>query len=123
MKTKDEILNELPNFYGTTHYVRWSVLFNNFLLTEGAHYVAEACGAYWLMDLFASHFKAYRNEGFAVLRLKVSEYNKAEVLIEDGNDGVLAKQDIEYTDFPLDSLVLYAVPQDNMWIILLPGEY
>ena len=122
MLTKQEILNTLPNFYGTEAYYRYSPQFRNFLLTDGAKYVAEACDAHWLVDLFASHLPAYKDEGFAVLYLKVKG-GKAVAQIEDGNGKVLAKQKIDYTNFPLDAVVLYCVPQDDNFVILLPSEY
>ena len=120
MLTKQEILNTIPQFYGTEAYYRWSPIFGNFLLTDGAKYIAEACDAYWLVDLFASYLQAYKGEGFAVLYLKVKD-GKATAQIEDGN--VLKKQKIEYTDFPLDQIVLYCIPQDDQFVIMLPGEY
>ena len=122
MLTKQEILNTLPNFYGTDGYTRWSPIFRNFLLTDGAKFIAEACDAHWLVDLFASHLPAYKDEGFAVLYLKVKD-GKAVAQIEDGNGKVLKKQKIEYTDFPLDQIVLYCCPQDDQFVILLPSEY
>ena len=122
MLTKQEILNTIPQFYGTEAYYRWSPIFGNFLLTDGAKFIAEECGAYWLVDLFASHLPSYKDEGFAVLYLKVKD-GKAVAQIEDGNGKVLKKQKIEYTDFPLDQIVLYCCPQDDQFVILLPSEY
>ena len=122
MLTKDEILTTLPNFYGTENYYHYSPLFRNFMLTDGAKYLAESADAYWLVDLFASHLPAYKDEGFAVLYLKVKG-GKATAQIEDGNGKVLAKQKIEYTDFPLDQIVLYCVPQDGQFVVMLPSEY
>ena len=122
MLTKQEILNTLPQFTGTDGYTVWSPIFRNFVLTDGAEYLAESADAYWLVDLFASHLPAYKDEGFAVLYLKVKD-GKAVAQIEDGNGKVLAKQKIEYTDFPLDVIVLYCVPQDDKFVVLLPSEY
>ena len=122
MLDRNEILNDLQNFTGTDGYTRWSPIFKNFLLTDGAKYLAESADAYWLVDLFASHLPAYKDEGFAVLYLKVKG-GKAVAQIEDGNGKVLKKQKIEYTDFPLDQIVLYCVPQDDNFVILLPSEY
>ena len=122
MKTKDEILSELPNFYGTENYHRWSILFRNFVLTDGAKYIAEECGAYWLMDAIASHLISYRDEGFVVA--KFAEYGSAwKLQLEDGDDRILARQTIEFTDFPLDEITLYVVKQDDLWVVLLPSEY
>ena len=122
MLDRNEILNALPNFYGTEAYYRYSPQFRNFLLTDGAKYLAESADAYWLVDLFASHLPSYQAEGFAVLYLKVNG-GKATAQIEDGNGKVLKKQKIEYTDFPLDQIVLYCVQQDDNFVILLPSEY
>ena len=121
MLDRNEILNDLQNFTGTDGYTRWSPIFKNFLLTDGAKYLAESADAYWLVDLFASHLPAYKDEGFAVLYLKVKG-GKAVAQIEDGNGKVLKKQKIEYTDFPLEAVVLYCVPQDDNFVILLPSE-
>ena len=124
MKTKQEILAELPNFYGTSSYTRWSVLFRNFVLTDGALYLAENAGAYWLCDAIASHYPSYKDEGFVVAKLRRAKATEGWVLrIEDGNDGLLADQLIEYSDFPLDEITLYVIPQDDLWVILLPSEY
>ena len=122
MLTKQEILNTIPQFYGADGYTRWSPIFHNFVLTDGAKYLAESADAYWLVDLFASYLQAYKGEGFAVLYLKVKD-GKATAQIEDGNGKVLKKQKIEYTDFPLDQIVLYCCPQDDLFVIMLPSEY
>ena len=123
MKTKDEILNDLPSFYGTEHYHRWSPFFRNFVLTDGAKYIADACGAYWLMDAIASHLGSYKSEGFAVVKLSRATASNGWLLrIEDGNDGLLADQLIEFTDFPLDEIKLY-VAHSEYWVIMLPSEY
>ena len=122
MLDRNEILNALPNFYGTENYYRWSPVFKNFLLTDGANYIAQACDAYWLVDLFASHLLSCKDEGFATLYLKVKG-GKAVAQIEDGNGKVLKKQKIEYTDFPLDQIVLYCCPQDDQFVLMLPSEW
>jgi len=40
---------QLNEFYGSATFTRWSPLTNS-VLTEGALYVAETAGAYWLFD-------------------------------------------------------------------------
>lgn len=120
MPTSNEI--DLSQFTGTEQYYKWSVLFPNFVLTDGAKYVAETCGAYWLMDAIASYKQRYDKEGFAVAHLKKAK--KGWVLtIDDGNDNVLATQKIEFSDFPLDEIKLYAVQSGDLWVMMLPGEY
>ena len=113
---------ELRQFTGTDGYTRWSALFRNFVLTDGALYLAEAAGAYWLMDAIASHIGAYKNEDFVVAKL--FQFDEGwNLQLEDGNDEVLADQIIEYSDFPLDEITLYVIQQDDLWVILLTSEY
>lgn len=45
--------------------------------------------------------------------------NKAVLLCEDGNDNFVTKQEIEFTDFPLEEISFYFT--DN--VLLLPSEY
>lgn len=122
MKSATEIRDNLSYFTGTERYYRWSPLFSRFVLTDGAQYLAQNAECYWLMDAIASHVGAYHDQGFALARLK--KQDKGWLLtLEDGNDGVLARQEIEFSDFPLDEITLYVCPQDAMWVILLPSEY
>ena len=115
---------ELRQFTGTEAYTRWSALFRNFVLTDGALYLAENAGAFWLMDAIASHLGSYKNEGFVVAHLcMIGSTGKWSLLLEDGNDNTLAEQIIEYSDFPLDEITLYVISQDDLRVILLPSEY
>lgn len=47
--------------------------------------------------------------------------------LEDGNDNILVTQNIEYSDFPLEGITLYVIPQEMgssvVWVIMLPSEY
>ena len=120
--TPEDLQTNLRQFTGTESYERWSILFRNFVLTDGTKYLAENAGAYWLMDAIASHFPAYRDEGFVVA--KFTKKNRAWLLLlEDGNDNILASQKIGFSDFPLPEITLYVIPQDGLWVILLPSEY
>ena len=115
---------ELRQFTGTEDYTRWSALFRNFVLTDGALYLAENAGAFWLMDAIASHLGSYKNEGFVVAHLcMIGSTGKWSLLLEDGNDNTLAEQTIEFSDFPLEEITLYVIQQDDLWVILLTSEY
>ena len=48
---------------------------------------------------------------------------RAVMIYEDGNDREHARQEIPYTDFPLDSITLYACWDGENWVIMLPSEY
>lgn len=128
MKTEAEILQELPNFFGTEEYCRWSVLFPNFVLTDGAKYIAEECGAYWLMDAIASHRASYVQESFVVAVLgKQSSYEGNGFYLSICDDipsnRMFATQQIEFSDFPLKEIKLYLCKMNNLWVIMLPSEY
>lgn len=135
------IKNELMGFYGTEGYTRWSILFRDCVLTDGAKYLAERCGAYWLMDVIGSVLvndrARYKKVEFSVAKLKVNNSSSdpdnlhlsATFTMEDGNDHVLYKQEIEYTDFPLDDITLYVglsegrMPDELIFVIMLTSEY
>lgn len=121
---KKELAATLDQFTGTEAYFKWSNLFPNFVLTDGTRFLAQEAGAFWLMDLFASHYRSYRDEGFAAIKVLRKDSGDVQVLITDGNDHILAEQDNISTDFPLDDLTLYAAPADeNLWVIMLTSEY
>lgn len=126
--TPQELQQNLRQFTGTAAYHKWSALFHNFVLTDGAKYLAENAGAYWLMDMIASHYSSYKNEGFVVAFLTKFPRGGARLSITGGDYNILEQQDIEYTDFPLEEITLYIIPQEmengsKLWVALLPSEY
>jgi hypothetical protein len=120
--TKEEILNNLAHFHGTDGYARYM---GNLLLTDGVQYMAEACGAFWLVDiLYSVQTKAeIKKVELQVLRLKKTGEDTAIVTIENGNKKILFTQDIPFTDFPLEEMVIWGCIQDQHRIVLLPSEY
>ena len=121
------IAGELPDihqFTGTTKFHRWSMLFGNWVLTDGALHVAEKYGAFWLMDLIASYMqkKAVRDEVFQVWELTVNRDQTAFIKCTGAGDEPLAVQEIPFTDFPA-CIKLYASYDGRYWTILLPSEY
>ena len=117
---QQDLRNSLQQFTGTATYIKHSKFV---VLTEGALFLAEKACCYWLYDLFASYLIPLNNkEEFACLKL-VKINDSANVTIDDGNSRTLAKQHIEYTDFPLESLVLYGCWANDYWVLMLPTEY
>ena len=115
-----ELRAALRQYTGTTHYYR---IDNKTLLTDGTYYMCEQAGAYWLITVFASYLHELKpEEWFTVLKLDVTG-SSAKVTISDGNDNVLATQEIEYTDFPLPNLTLYGCWDSEHWVLMLPSEY
>ena len=116
---------DLRLFSGSETLTRFNSLFKNALLTEGALYVAKEGGAYWLMDIIASvqGLPRVKAEYFQSWGLHVYEGRTALAVCDDGNGNVLYTQAIEYTDFSLDHIKLYAVKDGARLVIMLPGEY
>ena len=112
---------DLRQFTGTETWFRHG-LNRSILYTEGAQFVAEHGGAYWLLDAIALaqlSEKAVKAEPFQVWALNVHENRTAAFTCEDGNGKTVYSQEIEFTDFPLPQIKLWFT--DNT--ILLPSEY
>ena len=110
----------LAHFTGTERYYR---ITRRHLLTDGTKYVAEAAGAFWMMDAVASHLMELGTaDWFVLVRVKVAE-SKAVMVYEDGNGHEHARQEIPYTDFPLANFVLYCCWDGEHWVLMLPSEY
>jgi hypothetical protein len=113
-------LGDLNQFTGTEHWYRHA-LNREITFTDGAKYVADNAGAYWLIDeialaqLFEEKVRAVP---FQVWKLAVSG-DTATLVCEDGNDNRVFVKDILFTDFPEPGITLYCT--DN--VILLPSEY
>lgn len=115
--------HDLAQFTGTEGYHKFTLTRD--LLTDGARYVADRAGAFWLMDMVALELRGaqyHKKDGFVVVTLEVKD-RAGEVRFDDGNGKVFFRREIDYTDFPLPELKLYAAWNENCWIIMLPSEY
>lgn len=121
MTTKTLTENALRQFTGSEQWFRHG-LNRNILYTEGAQYVAEHGGAYWLLDSIAiaqTHIPAVKAEEFQLWTLKVNADHTAMLTCEDGNCHVVHQERIPFTDFPLEEIKLYYCNN----VIHLPSEY
>lgn len=112
---------DLAQFTGTETWYRHPLV-KTVLYTDGAQYVAEAGGAYWLLDEIAFAQKAVTAvaaEGFQLWKLTVKPDRTATLVCEDGNGRKVFSKAIEYTDFPLPEIAFYFTNN----VILLPSEY
>lgn len=112
---------DLAQFTGTENWYRHG-LARSVLYTDGAKYVADTGGAYWLLDeiALAQRFeKRVSGEEFQLWRLTLKKDQAALLVCEDGNGRKLLSKAIPYTDFPLAEIVLYYTNNT----ILLPSEY
>jgi hypothetical protein len=111
---------QLAQFTGTAHYYR---ITKQHLLTDGTRYLADAAGAYWLMDAIASHLcEIGTADWFVVVRMLVED-SSALMIYEDGNGQEHARQQIPYTDFPLAEITIYCCWDGEHWVLMLPSEY
>ncbi|GBQ27231.1 hypothetical protein AA0472_2359 [Acetobacter estunensis NRIC 0472] len=120
--------NDLAQFTGTTQYYRW---FGGLVLTDGAQFLARN-GAGWLMDVLASvqSLPAVRAEErqFWTLSVDLEQHSGVVVCTDGGKSGQpereLYRQEIEYTDFPLTEIKLFAFSEAGLGrVVLLPSEY
>jgi hypothetical protein len=118
MKKFDSI--QLNQFIGTEKYYRIS---RRHLLTDGTKYLAEQAACFWLMDAIASHLSEIGTEDWFVLVRMSVVLGSAVMIYEDGNGNEHARQEIPYTDFPMNSITLYACWDGEHWVIMLPSEY
>jgi hypothetical protein len=112
---------DLLQFTGTGQWYRHS-LNRKVLFTDGAKYVADTAGAYWLLDeiaLIQPYDAAVAAEAFQVWKLKVTPDSRALLTCENGNGKAVFSKDISFTDFPLDEIIFYFCNNT----ILLPSEY
>jgi hypothetical protein len=109
----------LMQFTGTENWYQHG-LNRAVLFTDGAKHVADAGGAYWLLDEIALaqlHVKAVAAEAFQLWRLSVHPGQSGILTCEDGNE--VYRKALDFTDFPAAGVTLYFT--DNT--ILLPSEY
>ena len=119
--TKHLSPSELRQFTGSEHWYRHGLV-RTVVFTDGAKYVADQAGAYWLLDTIAlsQRFeKRVAAEAFQVWKLAVKPDRTATLTCDDGNGITVFEQRLDYTDFPVDGITLYFT--DNT--ILLPSEY
>ncbi len=120
MSSKTLRASDLAQFTGSEIW-RPHPIWPSITYTDGAACIAEAGGAYWLLDAIVSHQHnaRVRAEDFQVWTLRVADDRSAMLIGEDGNHNPVACQSIGFTDFPLPQMTLWL--QHN--VIFLPSEY
>jgi hypothetical protein len=111
---------DLAQCTGTEQWYRQSI-HRAVLYTDGAQYVAEHGGAYWLLDeiaLIQPYDPKVAGEEFQVWTLTVHSDQTATLTCGDGNGNTVFSKEIEYTDFPLDAITFYFANN----VIHLPSE-
>jgi hypothetical protein len=105
----------------------------NFNYTERIRDFAISSDSYWIMDIIASYQKSLMRQPFQVWKLereysytiidniKVVIQRKAvfNIICHDGNNNILATQNIPLSDFEYDEYTVWLVDG----LLLLPSEY
>ena len=122
--TKDQLLDELRNFYGTEHYYRHMP---GLVITDGVKFLADNAGCYWILDIVWSYLPVLRKsrDTFFVVRYAGTPGASGLFSITDDipPNQTYAQQAIDYTDFPLDEIVLYLSATEEAFVLMLRSEY
>ena len=111
---------DLAQFIGSENWYQHGLV-RSITYTDGAKYVADHGGAYWLLDEIAlpQQFNAaVKAQPFQVWKLTVAE-SKGTLTCDDGDGKIVYQKLIPFTDFPLPEIKFYFT--DN--VILLTSEY
>lgn len=121
--------NELAYYTCTDAYYKtlYTVNGHRLVYTDGVKYVAETANCYWLIDMVMAHtYTIYKNKRIdedqkrlLVCRLAVGDNDHAVFQVTDGNDNILATQEIQYTDFPAKLFTIWV----QNGVAMLPSEY
>jgi hypothetical protein len=126
-KTKTLKAEDLAQFYGTERWYRHGLV-RDVLYTDGVQYIAEHGGAYWLLDdiAFSQVIPKVKAEEFQSWTLTVRPDHTGTLICDDGNGKEVFKKDYNYTDFPLDTIMLFCVldgtGKDVVRVLCLPSE-
>jgi hypothetical protein len=110
----------LSKFTGSEHWYRHGLV-RQVLYTDGAKYVADEGGAYWLLDEIAlaqRYEEAVAAQEFQVWTLRVNADRTARLTCED-NDNTVFEKAIAFTDFPAEAVTLWFANHT----IYLPSEH
>ena len=125
--------DELRHFTGDLE--RYRHQFNRRVIyTPGVQHLAERGGAYWLIDLIASYIGTpamaqslavdYRLGEMQFWRLDVPQDGPAVASCRaDADVEPVITQTIEFTDFPLDHVEIWAAFDGEHWTLYLPSEH
>jgi hypothetical protein len=113
--------SDLDQFTGSENWYQHAIN-RKVTFTDGAKFLADRAGAYWLLDEIAiiqPYDKHVAAEEFQVWKLTVRPGHTATLSCDDGNGNLVFTKEIPFTDFPLDEVRLYFCND----VIHLPSEY
>lgn len=125
--------SDLRRFTGSLERFRHP-LNRRVIYTPGVQFLAERAGAYWLLDVIASYIGTStmnaaieadpRLGEMQFWRLEVHSDATATVLCRaDSGEPEAIRQDIPFTDFPLEHADIWAAFDGEHWTLYLPSEH
>lgn len=134
MESVAEIERNMAHAIGTERYIKH----NSGLLvfTDGVNQLRQDADAFWLVDAITSHQIDHRDKRFQCWELVVNKDHSAVLTMkEDTGQPELVKQEIPYTNFPLENIKFYVQEggysnwngTSENWttclVLMLPSEY
>lgn len=132
--TEKHTLNheDLKSFTGDLERYRHPLV-RRVIYTPGVKFVAEHGGAYWLIDELAFYIadaafvKACKRDprirDIHFWSLKVADQRGTLAARVDSDVEPFYTKQIEYTDFPLDQIDVWAAYDGEHWTLYLPSEH
>lgn len=104
------------------------------IYTPGVKYLAEQAGAYWLLDVIASYLKPAIIEQAATQDGRIQDLHFWRLEVREDRSGIVTAradsdcapfvtQRIPWTDFPLESVAIWAGFDGKHWTLYLPSEH
>lgn len=118
----------LSQFTGTEQWYRHP-LNRRMLYTDGVQYLAEnggQQGAYWVLDKVALEICPLldsKKQAFGAVSLTVNPDQTAVMIVTDGNDQLLLRREMRYTDLQNGEWRFYLIEEGDHRVLLLPSEY
>lgn len=114
-----QLQRDLADFNGSETFTRhWT---RRAVMTEGVMYLCDKAESHWLVDVIVSHqlTPSVRAEEFQTWTLtRDAQGSGAVVVATDGDEREIARQVIEFTDFPLMQVSIW-FENDTLY---LPSE-
>jgi hypothetical protein len=127
MQTNRLTQQDLKQFTGTDHWYKLP-FFDGVIYTDGVKYLAENAKCYWLLQhiiIYLKLVKLKKYSEFYTVELDVIDYT-ATITFTDGNNTLIQKNIIEYTDFPIKGITkffLQLADEEGNYCLMLTSEY
>lgn len=127
------LLAELRQFTGDLERYRHP-LNRRLIYTPGVKFLAESAGAYWLIDAVASWLGTQQYQAAVAADSRVQDLHFWKLRVRENDSATLSArvdadiapfitQEIEFTDFCLESIDLWCGFDGTHWTLYLPSEH